>query len=113
MKSSSHIGTKGIGLLIVFLLLGLSIWTRCSKDHGPVAYRNPIDEGQVSIPPVPDDLQIQVGDRTITLSWDVGDTADVRWYRIARRDSSNGDLCVVDSVSESSYRDNGLKHDRL
>ncbi len=113
MKSSSHIGTKGIGLLIVFLLLGLSIWTRCSKDHGPVAYKNPVDEGQVSIPPVPDDLQTQVGDRTITLSWDVGDTTDVQWYRIARRDSSNGDLCVVDSVSKRSYRDNGLKNGRL
>jgi fibronectin type 3 domain-containing protein len=104
---------NGIGEMILMLLLGVSILSSCSKDHEAVAYKNPIDTGQESVPPVPDGLQVRVGDRTVILTWEVSDTSDVQWYRIARKDSSSGDFFVVDSVSQRIYRDTGLRNGRL
>lgn len=113
MKTFNGIGTSGIAIGGVFLLAGLLLLSACSKDHDPVAYNNPIDSGQVDVPPIPDDLQARIDDRTVVLSWAVSDTSDVRWYRIARKDSTYGEFSVIDSVSRRYYRDSGLKNGRL
>ncbi len=104
---------KGAGLMVLILLLGVSILAGCSKDHDPVAYKNPIDNGQVDVPPVPVGLQAQVGDRTVVLTWEVADTADVQWYHVARKDSISGDFSIIDSVGQRVYRDAGLKNGRV
>jgi len=112
MKSLDRMDTKGTALWIVLLLTGLSVLISCSKDHDPVSYNNPIDNGQIEVPPVPEDLQARVGDRAVELSWTVSNTSDIRSYRIARRDSLTGDFAVIDSVDVTSYRDSGLKNGR-
>jgi len=113
MRSLRDIVQNGIISAVVFLFLALSMLTFCSKDHDPVSYNNPIDSGEIEIPPIPDDLHAQVGDRTVALTWEVSDTVDISWYRIARKDSLNGEFAVIDSVIRRSFRDTGLKNGRL
>jgi fibronectin type 3 domain-containing protein len=103
---------NGIGLLVLVLLFSLSILMSCSKDHKPFAYQNPIDTGQVTTPPVPEGLEARVGDQTVVLIWEVSDTTDVQWYRIARKDSLRGDFSVIDSTSQRVYRDTEVKNGR-
>jgi len=110
MKFLNGIGKNGI---VILLLACLSMLASCSKDHDPVAYNNPIDTGQVEIPPVPEDLRARVGDRTVVLSWEVSAADDVRWYRVDRKDSLGGTFSVIDSVAERSYRDTGLQNGRI
>jgi len=110
MKSLNRLVKNSIAILIICLLPGFAMLLSCSKDHDPVAYNNPIDTGQVLAPPVPGDLQVQVGDRTVMISWEVSDTVDVRWYRISRKDSLYGEFSVIDSIGQRMYRDTGLKN---
>jgi len=114
MGVDSHgTGLNGTGLMVLILLLGVSILAGCSKDHDPVSYKNSIDTGQVDTPVVPDGLQARVGDRAVVLSWEVTDTSNIQWYRVARKDSISGDFSIIDSVDQRVYRDTGLKNGRV
>ena len=92
--------------------MALLFFSNCEKDHGPVIYLNPLDSGQASWPPVPHNLSIGVGDRTVHLSWELSDTTVVKWYRIARKDSIDGDFAIIDSTTTKSYVDRGLRNGR-
>ena len=103
---------QGNIILLLILSVTLLILARCSKDHQPVAYNNPLDDGQVSTPPIPRNLATQIGDNTVTLMWEISNPENVRWYRIARKDSSGGEFALIDSVAQEIYTDHGLKNGR-
>jgi fibronectin type 3 domain-containing protein len=103
---------NGIQVLVVACILGLVLLSSCSKDHDVISYENPIDKGNVVTPPVPHSLVAQVADRSIALTWAVDDSSDVRWYRIARKDSLSGEFEEIDSTSVRRYEDRRLKNGR-
>lgn len=104
---------EGKRAILASVSVALLMVSSCGKDHGPVTYTNPIDSGDVSRPPVPRDLVAHVGDQTVHLTWEISDTADVMWYRVARKDSLEGNLVVIDSVAQRSYVNRGLKNGRI
>lgn len=102
----------GGGALLIIFGVALLFFSSCEKDHGPVVYLNPLDSGQASWPPVPHNLLVSVGDRTVHLNWELSDTTVVKRYRIARRDSLDGDFTIIDSTTTRSYVDRGLRNGR-
>jgi hypothetical protein len=62
-------------------------------------------------PPVPVNLTALTNDRTITLSWEVADTAAVDRFRVHRADAVDGDYYQIDSTTEFSQTLSGLPFD--
>jgi fibronectin type 3 domain-containing protein len=63
-------------------------------------------------PPVPVNLAALTNDRTITLTWEVVDTAAVARFRIYRADAEDGDYYRFDSTVQLSRTLSGLPFDR-
>ena len=85
-----------IGLLA--LCCGALIISSCSRD---IESRDPV-RSLPTAPPSPTHLSAVLNDRTVTLSWEISDTAAVALFRVYALTDTVGDYEVVDSTDEFS-----------
>jgi len=88
--------------LLIFCV-GLFIFS-CARKH------NPVSPEKGNFPPAPSNLIITVGDKEISLSWDMEDTTDIYKYNIFRKDSVDAEMSLIDSSFTRRYTDTGLKN---
>jgi hypothetical protein len=97
---------KILSLLIIAALIG------CARE-----IPNPVSNPAVpEIPPAPIGLSVQVGDRTLYLSWSIADSSLIAGYRIYRTDSpaetTISSYVLIDSASTSEFTDADLQNGR-
>jgi hypothetical protein len=95
-------------VIVVFLLVGLMTLAGCD---GHVSSRDPV-RSLPNAPPVPQNLTSQLGDRAVTLAWEVSDTDAVTLFRIYLSDSPEVDFALFDSTSGYSKGLTGLQLNR-
>jgi hypothetical protein len=93
---------------VVFLLAGMMMLAGCDR-HFPS--RDPV-RSLPDAPPVPQNLISHLGDRAITLSWEVSDSATVAFFRIYLSDGPEADFALFDSTSGYSKELTGLPLNR-
>jgi len=99
---------SGRSVRVVFLLAGLLILAGCDRH---IPSRDPV-RSLPDAPPAPQNLTSQLGDRTVTLFWEVSDSAAVALFRIYMSDSTGADFSLFDSTSSFSKELTGLPLNR-
>ncbi len=96
-------------LLSVFLIIGLGlIFLNCERklkdSTGPALNLNP--------PPTPKNIVLEIGDKTIKLSWSVDSLNGISYFKIYRSDSVGVEPKLYDSTATAitTYTDLGLKN---
>lgn len=99
---------QGRSVRVVFLLAGLLLLAGCDRH---IPSRDPV-RSLPDAPSAPQNLTSQLGDRTVTLSWEVSDSAAVALFRIYMSDSTGSDFSLLDSTSGFSKELTGLPLNR-
>jgi len=95
-------------VIVVLLLSGLMLLAGCDRH---IKSRDPV-QSLPDAPPVPQNLTSQLGDRAVTLSWEVSDSAAVELFRIYLSDSTDAAFSLFDSTSGFSKGLTGLPLNR-
>ena len=84
--------------IVIFLAVSLTVLGSCDRK---VTSRDPV-RSLPDAPPVPQNLTSLLGDRSITLSWEVSDSAAVALFRVYLLDDPEGEFLPFDSTSSYS-----------
>ncbi len=95
---------KRLSTYLTTLLFGLTILSGCTRD---IESKNPI-RSLPDMPPAPVHLSTVINDRSVTLSWEVSDTAAVSLYRIYMSEDSGATFTPIDSTGQFSRTVTGL-----
>lgn len=88
------------------LLVGLLLLTGCSEEIAKPVQTDTI----AGAPETPRNLQTAVGDAQVILTWTVNDPAKIARYLIYRGDTSGFSPQIIDSTTQRTYTDNGLRN---
>lgn len=86
----------------------------CGKDHDPGGIQNPRDPNDGGLrPPIPSGLDASIASRSVTLSWELGDSTDVQRitkYRVYRRFPTEESPTLADSAAAPPLTLRGLRN---
>src|SRR5690606_25463004 len=88
------------------LLVGLLLLAGCSEEIAKPVQTDTI----AGAPEIPRNLQTAVGDAQVILSWTVNDPAKIARYLIYRGDTASFTPQIIDSTTQRTYTDNGLRN---
>lgn len=88
------------------LLVGLLLLTGCSEEIAKPVQTDTI----AGAPEIPRNLQTAVGDAQVILTWTVNDPAKIARYLIYRGDTASLTPQIIDSTTQRTYTDNGLRN---
>lgn len=92
----------------IFTVLGLGLFSACSRQ---LESRDPV-RSIPEAPPTPQNVQVRVNDRAVTLTWELTDTAGVSRFRVYLADSAGGPFEVRDSTTAYTVSIDGLQVNR-
>ncbi|MCX6835979.1 MAG: hypothetical protein NTW07_12805 [candidate division Zixibacteria bacterium] len=95
-------------VVVVLLLSGLMLLAGCDRH---ITSRDPV-RSLPDAPPVPQSLAAQLGDREVTLSWEVTDSAAVELFRIYISDGADAPFALFDTTRGFSKGLSGLPLNR-
>ncbi|MCP4581254.1 MAG: fibronectin type III domain-containing protein [candidate division Zixibacteria bacterium] len=93
---------------LLFSIITLALLAGCDREI-PSPVTNPINP---DLPPTPLNLDIEVGDRLLHLTWTISDSSMVSAYRIFQADSLFGDYILVDSSTATEANVMNLQNGR-
>lgn len=109
-RPRSHSTSPARGVLYTTLVLALAL-PACDETHTDFTERfgnDPVLTGLV--PPVPMDVEGEVGDLMVTLTWSVDDATGVAGYRVFRRQAGGAETVRAELVPDPTYVDRSVQN---
>ncbi len=98
MMCMTEFQKKWIKILILGAMIIVSLFS--CQEFSPVQ----INEENIFLP-APQNLNIKLGNGTLTLQWDYPDTINVKEFRVYRRSGADEDFTRVGSTKKKQYKD--------
>ena len=91
--------------ILLFIGLTLFMWPGCDKKHPDLIA--PLED---EFPSAPKNVIAKVGDRQITLFWEMNNSQNIKCYRIFKKDSIHEEVDLIDSSFTMQYTDVNVKN---